>query len=89
MRKTYDVTNKVMDSATVPLQEWATNPPLLLSAQSEALKVLGLQWNTKFDLLAIKDLEWGEASSKRSLLSNSSQTYDRLGTVSPLTVSLK
>lgn len=91
--KIYDVANKVMGSANMPLQEWATNSPLLnaklLPVYSGTLKVLGLQWDTKLDTICVKDVEWGKVNSKRSLLSNVSKIYDPLGLINPLTVSLK
>lgn len=60
LTKVYD-DNKVMDLANMPLQEWAANSPPwsanLLSDNSEDLKVLEMQWDSIFNLLAIKDVE--------------------------------
>ena len=91
----YPEANRVLASANMPLQQWASNSLKLKEivdkdeeeGMQENIKILGLNWDTKGDTLNIARPEFSlKCNTKRHLLSQISTVYDPLGILNPLTV---
>ena len=92
----YPEASRVLKSANMPLQQWATNnvnvrnqiDDLEQEKCERRTNVLGLVWDTDTDTLNLKKPLWKEKfpATKRQLLSEISTVYDPLGLMSPLTI---
>ena len=98
----YTSSRSCFQKAGMNLRQWTSNSPALNRQAHDdgvyaepMVKVLGLNWNTKTDTLSlslaklIKQTNSTEKVSKRSVLSLSSNFYDPLGFVEPVTVKAK
>lgn len=89
---------ETLSSACLPLRKWRTNAPsvfeddtnttlpknLDLASQSS---VLGLNWDPSSDTLRFPvDIQFDKNVTKRTILSNSAQSFDPLGLLSPCTI---
>lgn len=87
----YQQTTECLADANMPLQEWNSNNVSFNQwkndpERKETLSVLGIRWNTKTDVLAIKNVVHPQFTqlTKRSALAYVSELYDPLGLVSPI-----
>ena len=92
----YSVAKTIMNEAKMNLHEWKSNDPQVIAqipandcVAGNDTKVLGLNWNTKEDVLSLKSIlqpsvEILEAPTKRFVLHFISLVYDPLGLVTPI-----
>ena len=97
----YSEANCVCAKAKMPLRQWLSNSPSLMSkaladnvsTQSTSVSVLGVQWDANDDLLRFpeKQLTLTDDSSctKRTLLSKCSSLFDPFGFLTPIVMPLK
>ena len=83
---------EIMNSGGLPLREWGSNCPAVLSLLEESekvnsseTKILGYVYNSSSDILQLKVNHLNrEASSKRQILSALSSVFDPVGIFSPI-----
>ena len=83
---------EIMLSGGLPLREWGSNCPAVLSlldeeekVTSSEMKILGYLYNSDQDLLQLKVSRLNrDASSKRQILSSLSSVFDPIGIFSPI-----
>lgn len=95
----YKDSRSMMTKAGMNLRSWTSNSALLRSeAKSEGVldsddvtKILGLRWNVEHDTLAYakRDIPQLPEVTKRTILKYTSQIYDPLGLLSPVTIRAK
>ena len=83
---------EIMNSGGLPLREWGSNCPSLLSAldddekvASNEMKILGYIYDSDWDTLQLKVKQLNkDASSKRQILSALSSVFDPIGIFAPI-----
>lgn len=92
----HEIAQQVFDKAHLPLKEWATNSPLLrkileekgiAASQQDVVKTLGLKWLTSTDCLTFSNKpQLCKVTTKRLCLSVTSQLFDPLGMLLPVSI---
>ena len=83
---------EIMMSGGLPLREWGSNCPAILSllneeekVSSSEMKILGYLYNSSQDILQLKVTQLNrDASTKRMILSSLSSVFDPVGIFSPI-----
>ena len=90
----YNVSKQIFKGAAMNLRDWMSNSQEVLNgislwdrANKENMKVLGLTWFVKEDLLALNSQIRDENTlTKRTFLRQIASIYDPLGLYSPVTL---
>ena len=95
----YNESRSILRQAGFNLRSWASNSTALQQVATNdntidcntTVNILGIRWNTITDTMSLapKSLPSSNIVSKRSILQDSSQIYDPLGWVTPVTVRAK
>ncbi|XP_065896204.1 uncharacterized protein [Dysidea avara] len=97
----YNKARSIMNDAHLNLRSWASNSSRLMDQANRdkvadtnnPVNVLGLQWNTQTDTLALTSKcsipSINSLITKRDVLKESSKVFDPLGLLSPVTVRAK
>ncbi|XP_055681943.1 uncharacterized protein LOC129789287 [Lutzomyia longipalpis] len=95
---------EVLNRGCFPLRKWSSNSPALLEdipqdklaitpeqvlTQAKCISVLGLDWNTGKDILAVAIKDPPPVSTMRDYCSAAAKTFDPLGFISPVTIKFK
>ena len=91
LRKWRSSSTKVMDSIPEDLHEPSQLKALTDDDTNDSQKALGMHWNAAKDVLyvSVGNLTANQASTKRSLVSDITRTFDVLGWFAPSTILMK
>ena len=94
----YTEAKSMFQSASMNLREWSSNDPEFMESlpdkdksESETVKILGMEWDTKNDTINVapNSAATNIVRTKRDLLREVSSFYDPMGYFSPIVLSAK